>query len=338
MAPGAGPDRSTIPDAFRLLRAAAPGLEEGGGRGRLGGRRPSRGSAGSFGLGGLAAGADPASGGLAGLAKTAGHEWPEVDCKAIDLDPSMPGRRGRRGDRRGDVPPGAVRGRARGGGPGRDRAPVGAAAPAPAGPGRSRRGDVVVVTGGARGVTAEVAVALAGAFRPTLVLLGRSAEPTAEPDWLAPLRDEAEIKRALHAQARGPATPQAIGEHVPQDRGQPRGPGQPPADRAGRGAGRLSVARRPRPRGGPLAPSRRSGPSSGRSAASSTAPGSWPIAGSRTRPTSSSPGSSRPRSTGWTRCSGRSGRTSSGRWSCSRPRRPGSAGRGRWPTRRPTRS
>jgi len=30
------------------------------------------------------------SGGLAGLAKTAAHEWPEVQCKAIDLDAEFP--------------------------------------------------------------------------------------------------------------------------------------------------------------------------------------------------------------------------------------------------------
>ena len=35
-------------------------------------------------------GAAPESGGLSGLAKTAGHEWPEVACKAIDLAPSLP--------------------------------------------------------------------------------------------------------------------------------------------------------------------------------------------------------------------------------------------------------
>jgi NAD(P)-dependent dehydrogenase (short-subunit alcohol dehydrogenase family) len=55
-------------------------------------------------------------------------------------------------------------------------------------------------------------VALAGAFQPTLAILGRSPKPEAEPDWLAPLTEEAEIKRALHARANGHSTPQAIGE------------------------------------------------------------------------------------------------------------------------------
>ena len=40
---------------------------------------------GSFGFGSGSALVDPLSGGLAGLAKTAALEWPEVSCKAIDL-------------------------------------------------------------------------------------------------------------------------------------------------------------------------------------------------------------------------------------------------------------
>jgi hypothetical protein len=32
---------------------------------------------------------DALSGGLAGLAKTAGHEWPEVTCKAFDLSADL---------------------------------------------------------------------------------------------------------------------------------------------------------------------------------------------------------------------------------------------------------
>ena len=210
MAPTSGSDRSMISDAFRLLRAAAPGLRKAGADGgsavvtvtRLGG---------SFGLNGLPSGADPVSGGQAGLAKTAGHEWPEVIGKAIDIDPSMPTSEAARAIveemfRRGPSEVGLTGG-------GRVAIELQAVPlSGSAGDGPIARGDVVVVTGGARGVTAEVALAMAGAFRPTLVVLGRSAAPSAEPDWLAPLVDEAEIKRALHSQAKGPATPQAIGE------------------------------------------------------------------------------------------------------------------------------
>src|SRR5262249_29253898 len=74
-------------------------------------------------------------------------------------------------------------------------------------------GDVVVVSGGARGVTAEVAVALARAFRPTLVLLGRTPEPTAQPAWQAALKDEPALKQELIR--RNPdASPRAVGEQV----------------------------------------------------------------------------------------------------------------------------
>ncbi len=67
--------------------------------------------------------------------------------------------------------------------------------------------DLVVITGGARGVTAEVAVALAEAGQPRLILLGRSPEPTGEPDWLVGLSGEAEIKRAIVERAEGPISP-----------------------------------------------------------------------------------------------------------------------------------
>ena len=40
---------------------------------------------GAFGFGDLDPRRDPVDGGLAGLAKTAAWEWPEVQCKAIDL-------------------------------------------------------------------------------------------------------------------------------------------------------------------------------------------------------------------------------------------------------------
>ncbi len=44
---------------------------------------------GAFGLARLDPNREPIDGGLAGLAKTAAHEWPEVGCKALDLDPHL---------------------------------------------------------------------------------------------------------------------------------------------------------------------------------------------------------------------------------------------------------
>ena len=77
---------SGISEAFRLIQAAGPSL-----------RRVKDGGIlvtvsrldGVFGFGSLNGNGDPVSGGLAGLLKTARHEWPEVHCKAIDLNPEV---------------------------------------------------------------------------------------------------------------------------------------------------------------------------------------------------------------------------------------------------------
>jgi NAD(P)-dependent dehydrogenase (short-subunit alcohol dehydrogenase family) len=154
---------------------------------------------GSFGVGGLEAAIEPSSGALAGLVKTARQEWPEVECKAVDLD-------GRFSSvnlaaewiveqmlQRGPAEIGLTEAGARG----IELEPMGVA-------GSNRRripilcpSDVVVISGGARGITAEVAVALASTYKPSLVLLGRTPAPEAEPEWLAPLEDEAAIRRAI---------------------------------------------------------------------------------------------------------------------------------------------
>jgi NAD(P)-dependent dehydrogenase (short-subunit alcohol dehydrogenase family) len=176
---------------------------------------------GAFGLDRLTARANLLSGGLAGLVKTAALEWPDVHCKALDLAEGL------------ELDAGAVAivDEMLSGGPsevgitsaGRCQvtlaeAPVGASAPTVhqiEGPSdvRLQRGDVVVVSGGARGVTAEVAVALAHSSGVSLVLLGRSCEPQPEPDWLSPLTDEGEIKKVLATRAGDGVTPRELSEH-----------------------------------------------------------------------------------------------------------------------------
>jgi NAD(P)-dependent dehydrogenase (short-subunit alcohol dehydrogenase family)/acyl carrier protein len=200
-----------LKDALFASQRAAPALRRAGREGGAFFATVSR-MDGAFGFDNLDPLREPVDGGLAGLAKTAGLEWPEVRCKAIDL-----GRDWDDADQAavalaeelllaGPVEVGLSRSARRT----LDRAvrplaEVDGAAPfAP--------GDVIVATGGARGVTAEAAVALARAFRPTLVLLGRSPAPEAEPDWLAPLTVEPDIKRALGARLNGDATPRAVGE------------------------------------------------------------------------------------------------------------------------------
>ena len=137
----------------------------------------------------------PVQGGLAGLAKTAAIEWEDVCCHAIDIAPDWS-----------------------------DKPAIAAAivkevlAPGPIeiGLDRDRRctlslktearpngsinlnsEDVVIISGGARGVTAAAALALARHTGTKLVLIGRSPEPFPEPEWLSALESEADIKKAL---------------------------------------------------------------------------------------------------------------------------------------------
>jgi acyl transferase domain-containing protein/NAD(P)-dependent dehydrogenase (short-subunit alcohol dehydrogenase family) len=166
---------------------------------------------GAFGLVDLDAGRDPFDGGLAGLAKTVGQEWPDVHCKALDLADDFAD-----SDQAaaalveemfcsGPVEVGLARGRQST----LERLvqPWKTGTTTPFQP-----GEVIVLSGGARGVTAEVAVALARAFRPTLVLLGRTPEPAPEPDWLAALTSENEIKRELGNRANGSASLKWVSE------------------------------------------------------------------------------------------------------------------------------
>ena len=123
----------------------------------------------------------PGQGGIAGLVKTLALEWPGVHCKVVGLDADDPAALhaeqvlgeltagdglvevGYSGARRRTLQPRLV--------------PLD-----PGGPLRLAIDSdwVILVTGGARGITAEVAAELAERYRPTLVLVGRS--PLPEPD------------------------------------------------------------------------------------------------------------------------------------------------------------
>ncbi|MBU4259184.1 MAG: SDR family NAD(P)-dependent oxidoreductase, partial [Proteobacteria bacterium] len=149
--------------------------------------------------------ANAVTGGLAALAKTASIEWESVCCRAIDIAPGW-----------------------------KDNKNIAKAVvaelvnPDPSGPveiGLDKNlsfgsrftlklesspyqtaqkiqldlnyGDVVVVTGGAKGITASAVQALAKHTDSTLILLGRSPEPSSEPKWLETLDGEAVIKKAI---------------------------------------------------------------------------------------------------------------------------------------------
>ena len=164
---------------------------------------------GTFGISGLKSEQDPVFGGLAGLAKTVGHEWPEVSCRALDAA----------ADWQHTVSVAqAIADEVFYKGPaelglsetgsklilltGSEQVKEGGKLPL-------EKGDVVLITGGARGVTAEAAAALAGACPLKLAVLGRSPLPAAEERWLAACAGEGDIKRALIARTPGLAPKQA---------------------------------------------------------------------------------------------------------------------------------
>ncbi len=207
VAPARGTDAAFLRGALALLGRAGAALREGarqGGAFLVGVSRLD----GAFGLVELN-GAAPECAGLAGFVKTAAHEWPEVACKALDVPVHVDDVAAAA---RAVVEEALLRGPLEVGLAGASRValrlaeePVAGASAAPLAP-----GDLVVVTGGARGVTAEAAIALAEAFRPALLLLGRSPEPADEPACVAGIDDAAAAKRALAAEMGGRPAPREL--------------------------------------------------------------------------------------------------------------------------------
>jgi acyl transferase domain-containing protein/NADP-dependent 3-hydroxy acid dehydrogenase YdfG len=207
----------TVPEdlplrAFRWLKQAAPALAESAKSGGAFFATVTK-LDGAFGFGSLELNRDIVQGALAGLSKTAFHEWPSISCKAIDVDPVVlrhaPGVLVEEVLTKGPLEVGlSAKGRM-------TLELVDTPAVLPAGEASVLvPGDVVVVTGGGRGVTAESLFPLVRASQPKLVLLGRTAVSDADADaeWLAPLQDEGQIKQAIIAQMGSAATPRVVGE------------------------------------------------------------------------------------------------------------------------------
>jgi acyl transferase domain-containing protein/NAD(P)-dependent dehydrogenase (short-subunit alcohol dehydrogenase family) len=141
---------------------------------------------------------DPEQGALAGLAKTAALEWESVVCRAIDLAPdfSAPDVAARQAVAElmtlDDGDPVEI-------GLGPDRRVVLKPVPAQTvqGPIQLDENDLIVVTGGARGVTAACALELASKTGASVALIGRSAAPFALPAWLEGVEGEAAMKKAI---------------------------------------------------------------------------------------------------------------------------------------------
>ncbi|KAF0174681.1 MAG: polyketide synthase family protein [Limisphaerales bacterium] len=208
LSPAAPGGDAFLKSAFRLIQIASPALRAAGRAGAAVLVSLSR-LDGLFGLGVMSPTADVVSGGLAGLVKTAHHEWPEVHCKALDLDPGAASGTELANQiteeifRAGPIEVGLFGGQ-------RYSLEIETAPaldnPAPA----LQRGDLVVVTGGARGVTATSVLELARRHQPRFLLLGRSTLPDAEPHWLTGLTSEADIKKALLAHADGDRSPKRL--------------------------------------------------------------------------------------------------------------------------------
>ena len=175
---------------------------------------------GDFGLGGSSLsnghGQRAWSGGLGGLAKTAAIEWPSTTVRSIDVA---------RGGRSAGLIATAIANELLSGG---SELEIGLGAdgervtlrstPVAVQPGLQPLGknDVIVVSGGGRGVTAATMIELARDTKATFVLLGRSAL-AAEPKEAVGVPDDAALKRALLDAAKVSGvklTPNELSSHV----------------------------------------------------------------------------------------------------------------------------
>lgn len=143
---------------------------------------------------GFKSAADPICGGLSGLPKTAMHEWTDVCCRAIDVAPAWDSASAAESVVT-ELGPGAPL--EVGLAPGKRFVLTTEFRDARSGSPPLSVGDLVVVSGGARGVTAEATLAMARQWHPTLVLLGRSPVPVAEPPWLEGALTEVDLKKAI---------------------------------------------------------------------------------------------------------------------------------------------
>ncbi len=150
---------------------------------------------GDFGLGGLG---DPVLAGLFGLTKTIALEHPEAMVRAVDTAVDTPldalvVELGRTGPVEVSL---SMAGR-------RTLVPV--MLPTPHSPPAIGPADVIVVSGGARGVTAACVIELASRTQARFVLLGRSRIDTPEPEAARAAGDEPALMRALAPAAANPA-------------------------------------------------------------------------------------------------------------------------------------
>ncbi|MEM6998674.1 MAG: SDR family NAD(P)-dependent oxidoreductase [Pseudomonadota bacterium] len=137
--------------------------------------------------------------GLCGIIKTADKEWPDVNCKAIDINQTsntvelIQNELFLQGPLEVAVVDGQVNELLLVEENFKDNKQAITTL---------NKNDFILISGGARGVTAEVAVKLAETYQCNLLLLGRSPEPFNEPEWLLSLDDAASIKKVIMENAK----------------------------------------------------------------------------------------------------------------------------------------
>jgi acyl transferase domain-containing protein/NAD(P)H-dependent flavin oxidoreductase YrpB (nitropropane dioxygenase family)/short-subunit dehydrogenase len=195
-----GPEYGDLPVLLALCQALQADLEKAaaaGGAAILGATRLG----GAFGLGGLehAPGAAP-QGALHGFLKTLAHEWPALRVKSVDLSAASPAQSAEQLLAELSAADGLVEVGYRDG----ERTQLGLVptplVDRPAGQALDEQ-CVLLVTGGARGITAHVAHTLAQRYRPTLVIVGRTSDEPESPET-AHLSEPAELREALIAMRR----------------------------------------------------------------------------------------------------------------------------------------
>ncbi len=210
VAPAEGATDTFFENSFLLMKSLSPALHRAGEGGGALFATISR-LDGFFGCGVGTTVVDPLSGGLAGLVKTASHEWGSLTCKAVDI--------GQFSDPAAEAAAVATElfldspveiGLTPAGRTALKMVELPETMPCTSAP--FTEGDVVLITGGGRGVTAAAAVALARVHKPLLVLMGRSPEPSAELEWLNGLHDEGQIKRAIMEHALEKLHPREVEE------------------------------------------------------------------------------------------------------------------------------
>ena len=198
------PDKQWLLDTFTLMQACSASLKKSKGFltsvTTLGG---------SFGFDGAIIG-DPIQAGLYGLIKTAGKEWTDVSVKSIDVDLDSVSVSSLQEELfyEGPLEVGLFNGQVMA-----VSLEVEALELEKTEHTLLNQEDLIVISGGARGVTAEVALKIAETYKCNLLLLGRSPEPESEPEWLSTLADAASIKKAILDKSKEKLKPAALEKH-----------------------------------------------------------------------------------------------------------------------------